>query len=200
MILMNDFKAEPERLIQQELEAVERVIRSGWYILGREVSLFEKSWKDICCVDYALGVGNGMDALEIGIRALDIGPGDEVIVTSMTAFASVLAILKTGAEPVLADINPDNALLDMESVSRCITSKTKAVLLVHLYGQLNEMDQWIDLCRNRDIYLLEDCAQAHLASWKGEVAGTFGIWGAYSFYPTKKPGSYWRCGCTGYKF
>jgi len=189
MIEMNDFKAEPEDLIQQELLAVERVFRSGWYILGKEVGEFEQRWAACCGVKFGIGVGNGMDALEIGLRSLQIGPGDEVITTPMTAFATVLAILRSGATPVLADIDPETALLDPKSVERCISSHTKAVLLVHLYGQVREMERWTDLCHNAGIYLLEDCAQAHLAQWQGHIAGSFGTWGAYSFYPTKNLGA-----------
>lgn len=189
MILMNDFKAEPEALLVAELDAAERVLRSGWYVLGHEVKAFETAWANRCGTAYSVGVGNGMDAIEIGLRALDIGPGDEVITTPMTAFATVLAIIRAGAAPVLADIDPSTALLDPASVERCITSRTKAVLLVHLYGQVNNMETWGELCSRHGIVLLEDCAQAHLAGWKGRVAGSFGRFGAYSFYPTKNLGA-----------
>lgn len=189
MIPMNDFKADPEDLIQDELKSVERVIRSGWYVLGKELQSFEQEWSAACAVPHAVGVGNGMDAIEIGLRALGIGPGDEVITTPMTAFASVLAIMRAGAVPVLADILEDSALLDPESVRARITPKTKAVLLVHLYGQVRSMDKWVALCREKGIALLEDCAQAHLAGSEGVVAGGFGEWGAYSFYPTKNLGT-----------
>lgn len=189
MILMNDFKAEPEDSRQNELKAVERVLRSGWYILGSEVKQFESSWANACGANHAIGVANGMDAIEIGLRTLVIGPGDEVITTTMSAFATVLAIMRAGATPVLADIDPATALLSRESVESCITKRTRAVLLVHLYGQVREMDEWIKLCANHNLLLLEDCAQSHLAHSQGRVAGTFGEWGAYSFYPTKNLGA-----------
>jgi dTDP-4-amino-4,6-dideoxygalactose transaminase len=189
MILMNNFKAEPAKLQNQEKEAVERVLKSGWYVLGSEVQKFEHAWAGICDVSSCIGIGNGMDAIEIGLRALDIGPGDEVITTPVTAFATVLAIIRAGATPVLADIDLTTGLLDSSSVEQCISGKTKAVLVVHLYGQIKEMEQWLDLCKASDIYLLEDCAQAHLARWQQKTAGTFGIWGAYSFYPTKNLGA-----------
>jgi dTDP-4-amino-4,6-dideoxygalactose transaminase len=189
MVLMNDFKAEPEELLQQELAAIERVLKSGWYILGNEVKNFEAAWAKCCGTSFAIGVGNGMDAIEIGLRSLKIGPGDEVITTPVTAFASVLAIIRAGATPVLADVDPTTALLDVASVERCLSSQTKAVLLVHLYGQIKDMEQWQTLCDRNNIYLLEDCAQAHLATWQGKVAGSFGTWGAYSFYPTKNLGA-----------
>ncbi len=189
MILMNDFKAEPEDLRVAELAALDRVLRSGWYVLGNEVKAFEAAWAERCGLAHAVGVGNGMDAIEIGLRALGIGEGDEVITTPMTAFATVLAIIRAGASPVLADIDPDNALLDPTSVERCISPRTKAVLLVHLYGQVREMDHWKALCEKHGIALLEDCAQSHLARWNGKVAGSFGSFGAYSFYPTKNLGA-----------
>lgn len=189
MILMNDFKAEPAALRSAELMAAERVLKSGWYVLGDEVRAFEQAWAGRCGTTRAVGVGNGMDAIEIGLRALDIGPGDEVITTPMTAFATVLAIFRTGATPVLADMDPRTALLDPESVERCITSQTRAVVLVHLYGQMRAMERWVELCKRHGIALLEDCAQAHLAEWNGQVAGSFGRVGAYSFYPTKNLGA-----------
>lgn len=189
MILMNDFRAEPETLRVAELAAADRVLRSGWYVLGNEVRTFEQTWARRCGVSHAIGVGNGMDAIEIGLRALGIGRGDEVITTPMTAFASVLAVIRAGAVPVLADIDPRTALLDPASVERCISPRTKAVLLVHLYGQMRAMDRWMTLCKHAEIALLEDCAQSHLASWNGAVAGSFGRYGAYSFYPTKNLGA-----------
>lgn len=189
MILMNDFKAEPETLRIAELAALDRVLRSGWYVLGNEVKAFEQEWAKRCGTAHAVGVGNGMDAIEIGIRALGIGAGDEVITTPMTAFATVLAIIRAGATPVLADIDPETALLDPASVERCIGPRTRAVLLVHLYGQVRNMERWQALCEQRGIALLEDCAQSHLAKWNGKTAGDFGRFGAYSFYPTKNLGA-----------
>ena len=132
MILMNDFNAEPAELRKAMLDAAKRVIDSGWYVLGNEVINFEKQWAELCGMNYAVGLGNGMDAIEIALRSLEIGPGDEVITTSMTAFATVLAILRAGATPVLADIEDETALLSKKSVLRCISSKTKAMVLVHL--------------------------------------------------------------------
>jgi dTDP-4-amino-4,6-dideoxygalactose transaminase len=186
---MNDFKAEPPELRAAMLKATQRVIDSGWYVLGDEVAKFEKQWATVCGVQYGVGVGNGMDAIEIALRALDIGAGDEVITTPMTAFATVLAILRAGATPVLADIDADTALLSLKSVERCVNKKTKAILLVHLYGQIRQMPTWQQFCKDKNIHLIEDCAQAHLAAAMGKVAGSFGAAGAYSFYPTKNLGA-----------
>lgn len=189
MILMNDFKGEPVEVRDAMLDAAKRVIDSGWYILGPEVAAFEADWAKRCGVDFGVGVGNGVDAIEIGLRCLDIGPGDEVITTPMTAFATVLAVIRAGATPVLADIDPETGLLSLDSVKRCLSEKTKVVLLVHLYGQIREMKKWVDFCHTNQIALLEDCAQSHLASMNGCVAGSFGVMGAYSFYPTKNLGA-----------
>ena len=186
---MNDFRAEPPELRSAMLEAARRVFESGSYVLGREVEAFEGEWARACGVRHAVGVGNGLDAIEIALRGLDIGPGDEVITPTMTAFATVLAILRAGATPVFADVDPGSALLSCESAARCLSPRTRAVLLVHLYGQVRCMDAWMSLCAERGILLLEDCAQAHLAQWKGRAAGSFGAAGAFSFYPTKNLGA-----------
>lgn len=200
MILMNDFVAEPAELKSDMRSAAARVIDSGWYVLGPEVRAFEERWAEVCNVGHCVGVGNGMDAIELILRALDIGPGDEVITTPVTAFATVLAILRAGAVPVLADIDPASALLSPESVKRCLSARTRAVLLVHLYGQVRRMEEWQALTREAGIHLLEDCAQAHLSSWSGHPAGSFGTAGAYSFYPTKNLGALGDAGAvtTGY--
>ncbi len=189
MILMNDFRAEPEQLRNAELASLERVLRSGHYILGDEVREFERAWAAACGLSYAVGVGNGMDAIEIALRALGVGEGDEVITTPMTAFATVLAIMRAGAVPILADIDSETALLSFDSVNRSLTSKTRALVLVHLYGQLRAMDDWVEFCAARGLFLIEDCAQSHFATSRGRMAGSFGHIGAFSFYPTKNLGA-----------
>lgn len=189
MILMNDFKAEPPALQEAMLAGARRVVTSGWYVLGPELQAFERQWAERCGTRHCVGVGNGMDAIELALRALDIGPGGEVITTPMTAFATVLAIVRAGAMPVLADIDPTTALLSPDSVQRCLTPRTRAVLLVHLYGQALGMERWQALCGDSNIALIEDCAQAHLARWNGQPAGSFGRASAWSFYPTKNLGA-----------
>lgn len=186
---MNDFKAEPAELRAAMLAAVERVLSSGWYVLGPEVAAFERAWAARCGVPHSVGVGNGMDAIEIGLRSLGIGAGDEVITTPMTAFATVLAVLRTGARPVLADIDPSTGLMSPASARRCLTPRTRAILLVHLYGQVRDMAAWQALCDASGVALLEDCAQAHGAALGGVQAGAFGRVGAFSFYPTKNLGA-----------
>ena len=189
MIRMNDFAAEPEELLAAEAKAAERVIRSGWFILGKEVARFESAFALWAGLPRAAGTGNGMDAIEIGLRALGIGQGDEVITTPTTAYATVLAIIRAGATPVLADIDPATAELDFASAGRCVSRRTRAVLLVHIYGRIPEMEKWSRFCAEKRIGLLEDCAQAHGARWAGKAAGTFGLFGAFSFYPTKNLGA-----------
>lgn len=189
MILMNDFQAEPAELRAAMTAAASRVFASGWYVLGPEVQAFERQWAERCGTEHCMGVANGLDAIELILRALDIGAGAEVITTPMTAFATVLSILRAGAVPVLADIDPASGLLSPDSVERCLSPRTRAVLLVHLYGQVRDMDRWTALCQRAGIALLEDCAQAHLARWNGKPAGSIGLAGAYSFYPTKNLGA-----------
>lgn len=183
------FSDEPEALREAMVDACRRVIDSGVWVLGPEVEAFEKDFARSNGADHCIGVGNGLDAIEIVLTARGIGPGDEVITSPMTAAASVIGIIRAGATPVLADIDPATALLDPESVERCITPRTRGVLLVHLYGQMRNMDTWMDLSKRYGIDLLEDCAQSHGARWHGRAGGTIGVAGGYSFYPTKNLGA-----------
>lgn len=188
MIPFNNFKSESID-IKNEIEAATRVIKSGVYILGPELKNFENRWAKYCGISHAIGVGNGMDAIEIGLRALGIGVGDEIITTAMTAFATILAINKLGAKAVFADIDSETGLLSIDSAMNSVSSKTKAVLLVHLYGHMHDVSRWKSECSNRELLLIEDCAQSHGAKWEGISAGNFGEFGAYSFYPTKNLGA-----------
>lgn len=188
-ISFNEFQREPEALIQSQIQAVESVFRSGWWVLGEQVQAFEQAWATYSNTTSSVGVANGMDAIEIGLRALGIGPGDEVITTAVTAFATVLAIQRCGAIPVFADIDPTTACLDPASVERCISPFTKAVLVVHLYGRAADLASISLLCSSHGIALVEDCAQAHGALYQGRRVGSIGAFGAWSFYPTKNLGS-----------
>lgn len=188
-IPFNDFQREPEALIQAQLQATEAVLRSGWWVLGQQVQAFEQAWAEHSGTAAAVGVANGLDAIEIGLRALGIGAGDEVITTPVTAFATTLAIQRCGAIPVFADIDPATACLDPVSVERCISPLTKAVLVVHLYGRAADLDSLSTLCNSHGLALLEDCAQAHGAMHKGRPVGSIGAYGAWSFYPTKNLGA-----------
>lgn len=186
---MTDFSRRPQPLRMAEKLAVERVLDSDWFVLGTEVSTFEARWARECGTRWAVGVANGMDAIEISLRALGVGPGDEVVTTGLTAYATVLAIMRTGATPVLADIDRQTGLQDIESTRRCLTRRTKAIVLVHLYGQVRDMDRWTELTVEMCIPLVEDCAQSHLARYGGRACGSFGTVGAFSFYPTKNLGA-----------
>ena len=188
-VKMNNFLAEELPLQQQMLDAVKAVLHSGRYILGKEVEAFEHEWANLCGTQYCVGVGNGMDAIEMAIRALNIGPNDEVVTTPVTAFATVLAIMRAGATPVLADINPDTAMLDPESVLRCLSRRTKAIVTVHLYGQIGPIHELRSIAKDRSVHLIEDCAQSHGAQCQGQSAGSFGVFGTWSFYPTKNLGA-----------
>ena len=186
---MSGISQESQTLRIRELDACKRVLESGDYVLGPEVKSFEAAWAKACGATEAVGVANGLDAIEISLRALGIGAGDEVITSPMTAFATALGIIRAGATPVFADIDLATGLLSLESAESCISKSTKAILLVHLYGQVRDMDEWVSLVERYGIELIEDCAQSHLAQSQGRFAGTFGRIGAYSFYPTKNLGA-----------
>lgn len=170
--------------------ALSKSLKSGIFVLGEQVARFEEEFASEIHSEFAVGTGNGMDAIEIGIRSLGLGPGDEIITSPMTAYATVLAIVRSGATPVLADIDPDTGLLDLVDVSNKITQRTRAVILVHLYGHVSRMDEWLALVGGAGIFLIEDCAQSHLAKWDTKPSGSFGDFGAFSFYPTKNLGGF----------
>ncbi len=166
-----------------------RVLRSGWYIMGRELEKFEKDFAAFCGASYCTGTGNGLDALYLACRALDIKEGDEVIVQGNTFIASVMGISMTGATPVF--VEPDEYYqIDADRIEEKITEKTKAVMVVHLYGQTAEMDKICAICEKHGLKLIEDCAQSHGAAYKGKMSGTFGSAGCFSFYPSKNLGAF----------
>ena len=175
---------------QDEIEgAVLKVLRSNRYILGEEVEALETEFADYIGTRSAIGVANGTDALEIAIRALDIGPGDEVITVSHTAVATVAAIEAVGATPVLVDVDPLFYTLNPAQLKEVLTSKTKAVIAVHLYGQSADLDTIGEFCTKNKLYLIEDGSQAHGARWKGKRVGSIGHIGCFSCYPTKNLGA-----------
>jgi dTDP-4-amino-4,6-dideoxygalactose transaminase len=169
--------------------AVARVIDSGWFILGPEVERFEAEFAAACHGAHAIGVGTGTDAITLILRALDIGPGDEVITTPLSAAYSALAVMMAGARPVFADIDPARLTLDPAAADAAITPRTKAILPVHLYGQAADLTALAALAARHNLALIEDCAQAHLATSEGRPVGTIGVAGAFSFYPTKNLGA-----------
>ena len=160
-----DLSAATSELNADIQNAVKRVIDSGSYILGKEVEQFEQNWASFCDADYCIGVGNGLDALVLGLRALNIGPGDEVIVPAHTFVATWLAIDFVGATPIPIDANYDTLNIDVSAISKVITSKTKAIVPVHLYGQPADLDEIIKLANKHKLFIVEDAAQAHGALW-----------------------------------
>jgi dTDP-4-amino-4,6-dideoxygalactose transaminase len=189
MIPFLAFDREPEELRLAMRASFDRVVESGVWVLGPEVREFESAWAKRCGVSHCIGTGNGLDALEIALRALNIGEGAEVITTPMTALATVLAIKRAGAIPRLADIDSRTALMDVESAKRCLTKRTRAIIPVHLYGNGSAAPTWESFASENNISLIEDCAQSHLAVVKGRQVGSFGIASAFSFYPTKNLGA-----------
>lgn len=176
-------------LYAQEYEkAALRAMRSGWYILGKELEEFEEEFAEYMGAKYCIGVNSGLDALILAVRSLDIGPGDEVIVPANTYIASVLGITENGATPVF--VEPDRYFcIDAERIEQAVTDKTKAILPVHLYGQPCEMDTIQTIAEKYGLYVIEDCAQSHDAVYRGKKTGTFGKIGCFSFYPTKPMGA-----------
>ncbi len=169
----------------EEFEAVKRVMESGILAHGPEVEAFEKEFAEYIGVKHAVAVANGTAALDIALKAIGVGPGDEVITTPFTFIATSNAVLFQGAKPVFADIDPETYNLDPDNVLEKITSKTKAIIVVHLYGHPAEMKAFKEIAEDHRLYLVEDSAQAHGAEYNGVKAGSIGDVGAFSFYPTK---------------
>jgi dTDP-4-amino-4,6-dideoxygalactose transaminase len=178
------------RLMKAELdEAALRVLASGRYILGPEGEALEKELAAYLHAQHAVGCNSGTDALHLPLVAAGVGPGDEVIVPAFTFFATAEAVSYTGATPVFADIDADTFNLSVGSLQRKITSKTKAVIAVHLFGQCAALDEISKICKDKRLVLVEDCAQAIGADYDGRRAGSWGEFGGFSFYPTKNLGA-----------
>lgn len=182
------------QMYQQEYEeAALRVLRSGWYILGNEVKQFEEEFAAYTGRKYCVGLNSGLDALIMSVRALGIGEGDEVIVQANTYIATVLGITENGATPVF--VEPDEYFnLDAERIEAAITDKTKAIMVVHLYGQASNMNRIVEIANKYHLPIIEDCAQSHGACFDGKMTGTFGVSGCFSFYPTKNLGAFGDAG------
>ncbi|WP_391120058.1 DegT/DnrJ/EryC1/StrS family aminotransferase [Psychrobacillus sp. L3] len=174
----------------QELKAaVSRVIDSGWYITGEEVTAFEQKFAAYCGVRHCIGVSNGLDALKLILRAYEIGPGDEVIVPSNTYIASILAISEVGATPILIEPNMVSYNIEPSLIETKITSSTKAILIVHLYGSVAEMNPILEIAKKHQLKVIEDAAQAHGAIYNGKKTGNLGDAAGFSFYPGKNLGA-----------
>lgn len=175
---------------QSEFEAKAlEVLRSGWYVLGKEVSSFEQEFAAYTGAKYCAGLASGLDALQLAVRVLGIGKGDEVLVQGNTYIASVMGITMNGATPVF--IEPDEYhQIDVNKLEAAITDKTRAIMVVHLYGAAAKMDDVVAICKKHNLKLIEDCAQSHGACYKGKMTGTFGDVGCFSFYPSKNVGAF----------
>lgn len=189
MIPFLDLGAAYREIAPQIDSAVARVLASGWYVLGPEVEAFEAEWAEYCGAAHAVGLANGLDALILALRAVGIGPGDEVIVPSNTYIATWLAVSAVGATPV--PVEPDSITYNIDSVgiAPAITSRTRAILPVHLYGQPVDLDPILALARAHDLFVVEDAAQAHGARYKGQRIGGHGDIVCWSFYPGKNLGA-----------
>lgn len=194
MISVMDVKRQYASISNEADDAVLQILHNGQYILGENVKAFENEFAQYLGCKKAIGVGNGTDALVIALRALNVGVGDEVITSAMSFYATAEAICSVGAVPVFVDCTEDTYLIDPDKIEECITSKTKAIIPVHLYGQCCKMDE-INLIANKyNLKVIEDCAQAAGALYKGKKAGNLGDIGCFSFFPTKNLGA---CGDGG---
>lgn len=194
MSLMNKIEFENLYKVNRSFEnkfkkKFKEVVNSGWYILGNEVKSFEESFAAFCGSEYCVGVANGLDAMTLGIMAFHFPEKSEIIVPSNTYIATILSVINAGHIPVLVEPSLSTYNIDASLIEQKITVKTKAILVVHLYGQIAQMDKICDVAARHNLEIIEDCAQAHGAMFKGKVAGTFGRIGAYSFYPTKNLGA-----------
>ncbi len=190
MIKIIDFKREFKDISGEIREAIDRVLKSGWLILGEELKQFEKEFAHYLGVKYCIGVGNGLDALHLIIRALNIGEGDEVIVPANTYIATLLAISSTGAKPFLVEPEERTYNINPELIEDAITDRTKAIMPVHLYGLSSNMDPINEIAERHGLFVIEDAAQAHGAEYRGEKCGSLGTATGFSFYPTKNLGAY----------
>jgi dTDP-4-amino-4,6-dideoxygalactose transaminase len=183
------------RLIKSEIDvAVFRVLESGWFVLGKELKEFEKKFASFAHSTHALGVGSGTEAIQLALVASGVQPGDEVITVPNTAVPTLSAISFSNAKPVFVDINPQTFCMDVEQVESKITLKTKAIVPVHLYGHPCEMDEIMELAQKHNLKVIEDCAQSHGSTFKEQTTGTFGDFGAFSFYPSKNLGAFGDAG------
>ena len=184
-----DFKRMHKPIEKQLMECYQQVFDSQWFIQGKKLEAFEKEYAEYCGTKYCVGVGNGLDALRLILQACDIGEGDEVIVPSNTFIATVLAISYVGAKPVFVEPDINTLLINPKLIEEKITSKTKAIMVVHLYGRMVDMEAVMDIGKKHNLKVFEDSAQAHGVSRNGIKAGAWGDAGAFSFYPGKNLGA-----------
>jgi dTDP-4-amino-4,6-dideoxygalactose transaminase len=185
-----DLKAQIKPIRTEIDQAIAEVIDTCSFCLGPRVAAFERSFAEFCGVKQAVALNSGTSALHIALKLLGIGPGDEVIAPAMTFVATAWAISYVGAKPVLVDIDPDTYTMSPEAVKKALSSRTRAVIPVHLYGHPADLDGLVEICGHANIPLVEDCAQSHGAIYKGRKAGSYGAISCYSFYPGKNLGAF----------
>jgi len=185
----SDFAPMHSEVSEQVKNAFSSVYDKGWFIGGEACTAFEKEFADYCGAQFCIGCGNGLDALHMILLAAGIGEGDEVIVPAQTYIATALAVTYAGAKPVLVDIEPDYYSIDPNKLEQTITTKTKAIIMVHLYGQIGRFDEVKEIAKRHNLLLVEDSAQSHGATYKGKLAGTLGDAAGFSFYPGKNLGA-----------
>ena len=200
MIPVFDAKQENAPYREAVEKAIRQVIDSGCYLFGEQLEAFEHEFSQYCEVEHAVGVGSGSDAISLMLQAgLQLGmfePGDEIIVPTNSFTASAMSISRAGLQPAYADVDPVTLNLSQEGVEDALTNKTRAIMAVHLYGQICDMDMLRELCKKHNLYLFEDAAQALGARWHGQPAGSHGVATAFSFYPTKILGAFGDAGAT----
>ena len=189
MLKINDLFRHNQDVMGELSVAAKRILESGWYVLGSEVKDFEQEFASYCQVAHCVSVANGTDALELALRALDIGPGDQVVTVANAGAYSTTAIFAVGAMPVYVDIDSDTLLLSIENLRSLINAETKAIVVTHLYGQAAPVDEVLAMASEYGIPVIEDCAQAHGAMLNGQRVGSFGAISCFSFYPTKNLGA-----------
>jgi dTDP-4-amino-4,6-dideoxygalactose transaminase len=190
-----DLKAQYNNIKHEIREAIDRVLSETTFIGGKPLKDFETNFASHCDIKHVIGVGNGTDAIYVVLKMLGIGPGDEVITAANSWISTSETISQTGAKPVFVDVDPETFTIDPNLIEGKITPKTKAVIPVHLYGQMAHISQIAELCKKYKLYLVEDCAQSHFSSENGVLAGKTGVAGTFSFYPGKNLGAYGDAGC-----
>jgi dTDP-4-amino-4,6-dideoxygalactose transaminase len=190
MIPFVDLKAQYRSIKPEIREAIDRVLESSHYVLGPEVKAFEQEFATYCQTEHAVGVNTGTSALHMALLAAGVGPGDEVITVPFTFVATTAAVVYAGATPVFVDVDPVSFTMDPSLIEAAITPRTRAILPVHLYGQVADMDPIMEIARRHGLIVIEDAAQAHGAEYKGRRAGSLGDIGCFSFYPGKNLGAY----------
>jgi len=190
MVPFMDLKTQYHSIKPEIDAAISRILESSQFTLGAEVTAFEDEFSSFCNAEHGIAVNSGTSALHLALLASGVGPGDEVITVSSTFVATVAAVCYTGARAILVDIDPESYTMDINKLEGAITSKTKAVLPVHIYGQSADMDPLMEIARRHNLIVIEDACQAHGAEYKGRRAGSIGDMGCFSFYPGKNLGAY----------